>query len=127
MNLRLPRAHTRPPSASTANEDGAAVDAAIARVLAAEASARDECEQAEREAEALLHEARRDARLIAERAERRVRFARERFEASVQREVARIAAQAAAFDVSSPLGDDERARAGRAAVDVAAELTGSLP
>ena len=54
------------------------VDAAIGRVLAAEAAARAAVEAASREAATEVDAARRDARVILERTERRVRVARER-------------------------------------------------
>jgi hypothetical protein len=127
MILRLLGVRARAASTSTDDHDVAVADAAIARVLAAEAAAQDDGVRAEREAEALVDDARRRAREIADRAERRVRAARERFEATVAQEVARIAAEAAACDAPQPLGADERSAAVRAAVAVARELTGPAP
>ena len=112
-------------AAASQRDDTAVADAAIARVLAAEAAARDDVATAEREAEALRDDARRRARRIAERGERRTRDARRRHEAAVAREVARLEAESDAQGHAQPLTDADRARIERAVAAVAAMLTGS--
>jgi hypothetical protein len=100
------------------------VDAAIGRVLAAEAAARATVEAASREAAAEVDAARRDARVILERTERRVRVARERHEAAVAERVAALEALAEAQSVRHVVTDAEAALAARAAAAIAAELAG---
>lgn len=102
----------------------AAVDQAIGRVLAAEAAARASVEAAAREAAAEVEAARRDARTIVERTERRVRLACARHGAAVADRVARIEALAEAQSVRHDVTNGELALAIRAAVEIAAELTG---
>ena len=100
------------------------VDAAIARVLAAEASAREDVEAAGREAEGLLDNARARAREIGDRAERRARTARSRYEAAVMWQVACIEAEAAELQTEHALTASDRERIARAVAAVAADLTG---
>jgi vacuolar-type H+-ATPase subunit H len=109
---------------SAREDDPAAVDAAIARVLAAEASAREDVEAAAREAEALLEDARGRAREICASAERRVRAARSRYDAAVGSEVGRIEAEAAAQETGHALNAEDREHVARAVAAVAADLTG---
>ena len=100
------------------------IDAAIARVLAAEASAREDVAAAAREAEDLLENARARARGIGVRAERRVRTARSRYDATMMKQVACIEAEAAALQTEHALTASDRERIARAVAAVAADLTG---
>jgi vacuolar-type H+-ATPase subunit H len=109
---------------SAQEDDPSVVDAAIARVLAAEASAREDVAAAAREADALLDDARGRAREIGDRAERRVRTARSRHDAAVTNEVARIEAEAAAQETGHALTGEDREHVARAVAAVAADLTG---
>jgi vacuolar-type H+-ATPase subunit H len=109
---------------SAREDDPSVVDAAIARVLAAEASARKDVEAAALEADALLDDARRRAREIGDRAERRVRTARSRYDAAVRSEVARIEAEAAAQETEHALTAEDREHVARAVATVAGDLTG---
>ena len=102
----------------------AAVEGAIARVLAAERDAHDAVAQATREADALNEKARADARALAERTERRIQAARGAYERRVSAEVAAIDAQAASQDVQQPLTADDWRRLERALEILAAEMTG---
>ena len=101
-----------------------AVEAAIARVLAAERDAHEAVEHATREAEAMNEKARADARALAERTERRIQRARAAYERMVSTEVAAIDAQAASQDEQQTLSADDWHRLERALETLAAELTG---
>jgi hypothetical protein len=109
--------------ASAREDDPSMIDAAIARVLAAEASAREEVEAAAREAEDLLDNARAGAREIGDRGERRVRSARSRYDAAVMKEVACVEAETAALQTEHALTASDRERIARAVAAVAADLT----
>lgn len=110
----------------TRDDDPAAVDAAIARVLDAEARAHAEVERAAREADSLVDDARARARAIGERAEARVRRARHAYETAIATEVARIEVEAAAQEREHPLDQSDRDRVARAVARVAADLTGAF-
>jgi hypothetical protein len=103
----------------------AAIEAAIARVLAAERDAREAVERATRNADALNEKARADARALADRTERRIRSVRAAYERKVTEEIAAIDAQAASQDVLQALSPDDGRRLERALQALAAELTGS--
>jgi hypothetical protein len=105
-------------------EADSGVDAAIARVLAAESAARASIADVERDCAMRIERARAAARAIDERAEGRIRVARERFEANVAREVDALRLQADSLGGAHAL-DEADARAIDAAVaKLAAILTG---
>lgn len=102
-----------------------AVEAAIGRVLTAEASARDAIAQAERDALATLEAARAQAQDIASRAETRIREAGDAYERETARRLAEIADGArAAHDPQASAFDSEHL--GSAVAALAASLTGGL-
>jgi len=101
-----------------------AVEAAIARVLAAEREAHEAVAQATRDADALNERARAEARALAERTERRIQAARAAYERRVIAEIAAIDALAASQDVQQPLSREDRQRLERALEMLARELTG---
>jgi vacuolar-type H+-ATPase subunit H len=100
-----------------------AVEAAIGRVLAAEASARDAIAQAERDASATLEAARAKAQDIAARAETRLREAGDAYERETARRLAGIADGARAADDSQASAFDSE-HLGNAVAALAASLTG---
>lgn len=100
-----------------------AVEAAIGRVLAAEASARDAIAKAERDASAALEAARAHAQDIASRAETRIREAGDAYERETARRLAEIAdGTGAAVDTRAGAFDSEHL--GSAVAALAASLTG---
>lgn len=103
------------------------VESAIARVLAAEAAAREAIGSAMREADAALEAARSRARAIAERADRRISGVREGVERRIaaRREAVREAAARLAHE-SGPT-PEEIGRLEAAVRALAAELTSPGP
>ena len=106
------------PSAATVAE------ASIARVLAAERSARDAVAQANQDAKTLEERARAEARSLAERTERRINAIRLAFDARARAEVAAIEAQASTGDANGSLSQEDMLRLDRAMAAMAAELSG---
>ena len=102
----------------------ATIEAAIARVLAAERDAREAVARATRDADALNEKARADARALADRTERRIRSVRAAYERKVAAEIAAIDAQAASQDERQALSAEDLQRLERALGALAAELTG---
>lgn len=100
------------------------VDAAIARVLAAEAAANAAVDVARAQAQASFEQARADARRIAERAGARLQKLTERIARGAAQEVARLQA-VPSMPAGSAMIDPERVQ--RAAMAVAAELSGGSP
>ena len=100
------------------------VEAAIARVLAAERDGRDAADQARRDADALEERARAAARALADRTARRIARIRSAYEARVAAEVAAIDAQAAAHDAVEALSAEDTERLDAALSRLAAELAG---
>ena len=101
-----------------------AVEAAIARVLAAESGAKNAVAQAAHDADELDERSRAQARALADRTERRIRAVRRAFEAHVGAEIAAIDAQANTNDASEPLSPEDFPRLEHALASLAAELTG---
>jgi len=100
------------------------VEAAIARVLAAERDGREAVDLARRDADALEERARASARALADRTARRIRRIRSAYEARVAAEVAAIDAQAAAHDATEGLSAEDTGRLEAVLARLAAELTG---
>ena len=110
---------------ATPSPTGAAVEAAISRVLDAERSAREDVDRAAQEAAAIVDEATATARAVADRAARRIRGLRAAFETRGAREVAAIDAQARAQDAMGELTPEDLARLSRAVAALCAALTGN--
>ena len=104
-----------------------AVEAAIARVLVAEHTARDAVRDAEEEAAAMTEATRATARAVALRPERRIRAVRAAFEARAAAEVAALRTAAEAADAAHELTPAELARLDVAVTSLAALLTGTGP
>jgi len=104
-----------------------AVEAAIARVLDAEHTARDAVRDAEEEAAAMTEATRATARAVALSTERRIRAVRAAFEARAAAEVAALRTAAEAADAAHELTPAELARLDVAVTSLAALLTGAGP
>lgn len=100
-----------------------AVEAAIARVLAAERSARDAVALSREAAEAMTEATRAAARALHERTERRIRALHAAFEHRASTELAALEAEAAGLVKHDELSTDEQARVERSVAALAAELT----
>lgn len=100
------------------------VDAAIARVLAAEAAANAAVDQARAQAQVQLEQARADARKIGERGNWRLQQLSRRIASRADQEVLRLQALPT-IQASVCTIDPERLQ--RAAMAVAAELSGGSP
>ena len=101
-----------------------AVEAAITRVLDAEAAARDAIVHARNEALEIAEQARARARRLALHRDERIRSVRAAFERKVAADVAALEAEAAALDARHDLAPAEIARLERAVAALAARLTG---
>ena len=101
-----------------------AVEEAMARVLAAEAAAREQIAQARIEAQHIAERARSDVRALSERTQRRIRRVREAFARGTDAEVAALRAQAAGLAQAPAPVPDEARRIEQAVARVAAGLTG---
>ena len=110
-----------PPSAD------AAVESAMAQVLAAEAAAREAVAAAVVEAQHVAERARAAARAVAERTQRRLHRVRAAFERAADAEVAALHAQAEALRTPRETGPDDLARIDRAVTRLAAQLTAAPP
>ena len=110
--------------AALPDDDPAAIDAAIARVLDAESRARDRLAADMRACEAIVDDARQRARAIGERAEARSRKARAAFEAAIARDIARIDAEVATHGSAYSLDAADRAHVARAVARLADDLAG---
>ena len=104
-----------------------AVEAAITRVLAAEASARDAVARARGEAMEIAERARERARRLGLSTDRRIRVVHAALDAKVMAKVAALDAQAAALGAAHDLTPAEVASVGRAVADLAGALTGGPP
>jgi hypothetical protein len=111
------RTHAPPPSQ-------VAVEAAIARVLAAEADARIAVQDARAAAEARAEAARAATRAIAQRTLSRIATVRMEFERRIAEDVAALNAEAEALAGAPTLSPAELAALERALAALAAELTG---
>jgi len=100
------------------------VDAAIARVLAAESAASAAVEAARVQAQAQLERARADVRRIAERTGARLQRLTRRIAAQAEAEVARLQWVPSITDSAASI-DPQRVQ--RAAMAVATELSGGSP
>jgi hypothetical protein len=100
-----------------------AVEAGIARVLAAERSARDAVALAREEAGAMTEAARAATRALHERTERRIRALHTAFEHRVDTELAALEAEAAGLVKHEKLSTDEQVRVEQSVAALAAELT----
>jgi len=104
-----------------------AVEAAMARVLAAEAAARDSVALAQADAGHTGERSRAAVRAWAERTELRVRHLRAAFERAGDTEVAALQVQAENLSLPAEPGADEAARIDQAVARLAARLTGGSP
>jgi vacuolar-type H+-ATPase subunit H len=104
-----------------------AVEAAITRVLAAEASARDAVARARGEAMEIAERAREKARRLGLSTDRRIRVLHAAFDAKVTAKVAALDAQAAALGTAHDLTPAEAASVERAVAELAGALTGGPP
>lgn len=102
----------------------AAVEAAIARVLAAEAQARIAVQDAREAAEARAEAARAATRSIAQRTLARIASVRTEFDRRIAAQVAELNAEAAALAGAPTLSPAELAALERALAALATELTG---
>jgi hypothetical protein len=103
------------------------VEAAFAHVLQAEQAAQAAIAAARGESLRSAEAARAETRLRAERTRRHVAAVRAAFERRLQSELARLAGEAEALQVDSPLRDADRARVEQAVAALAAELTAGEP
>ena len=101
-----------------------AIEAAITRVLEAEAAARADIELARRDASEIAEQARQWARGLAIHTERRIRRVRAAFAARVTAEVAALEAEANALSVAHDLTAMEVLRVETAVATLARGLTG---
>jgi hypothetical protein len=104
-----------------------AVEAAIARVLDAEAAARDAVAGARREAAEIAEQAREQARRLGLHTDLRIRAVRAAFSAKTTAEVAALEAHAAALGAAPELTPAEVVRVARAVAALGGELTGERP
>jgi len=104
-----------------------AVEAAIMRVLQAEASARDAIAQARIEAAAIAERAREEARVLRLVTDRRIAKVRAAFDTGCTNEVAALEAEEAALAVAHDLTPAEVSRIERAVASLARALTGGVP
>lgn len=105
-------------------DGGVRADAAIARVLAAERSAREAIGAAQHRVVAIAEAARRDAAARAARSEARVGRIVAAFERRTADELAAIDAEIAALAQPAPLDDADRSRVRDAVRALARELVG---
>lgn len=103
----------------------AAVEAAIASVLASERDARDAIARAREQAADVAEDARAAARMLGERTDARILAVRAAFGRRLSQRVDRIRSEAAALDMPRDLSDDDLARLEWAVAQLAAELTGA--
>ncbi len=90
--------------------DGNSADAAIDRVLKAEATARDEINSCRRQALAILREARSRARTISQRADRRIGHVRRLSDAALKTRLDAIAKQSRALSDPPRLTPERESR-----------------
>jgi hypothetical protein len=111
-------------NASSTRLADVSVESALARVLEAEALARDAVAAAQAEAARIAEQSRADARALAERSRLRIERGRGRIARQVQRTLAETRAQSR--DLAGPAQPDATAqqRLQRAVTALAAELTG---
>jgi hypothetical protein len=100
-----------------------AVEAAIMRVLEAEASAQDAVARARLEATHIAERSREEARGLRLVTDRRLRVVRTAFETQCATEVAALGAEAAALDVAHDLTPTEVSSIERAVASLAHTLT----
>ena len=104
-----------------------AAEAAIARVLLVERSARDAVAQARLEVDRIVERGRLDARSLDARTERRVRAVIGAFERDLAERLATIEAVAEQVSHAQPFSSDEQAALRRAVRAVAEELIAAPP
>ena len=127
LQCRLPvNRQPRIVSARQNAHSDAAVEAAIARVLAAERAARDALAQARVDAAAITDAARERARAFGERTERRMQRVRNAYDAATEAGLADIAADAARIEESERQTSADRMKLVAAVGALAALLTGEL-
>lgn len=105
---------------------GQAVEAAIAKVLAAERDARESVVACRRQAEECLEIARRDARLISERCERRMQAMRQRYAQALAQRLAAFQDESNQFKQAYVPTAEELARLRQAVATLAGECTGEI-
>lgn len=102
-------------------------DAAIARVLRAEADARAAVAAAQAQVGAMAEAARADARARSERTERRIRAVAAAFEVRTARELAAIEAEAAGLRQPEPPDEAARSAVAKAVARLAREMIQGPP
>lgn len=102
-------------------------EAAFARVLGAERSARASIAQARADVHRIGENARTDVRSLGERTERRVRRVVDAFERELAARLARIEAETAKLEDAAPIGADERGRLQHAVAMLAQQIIGARP
>lgn len=107
--------------------DADAVEAAIARVLAAETAAREAVANAQQAAAAQAEATRAAIRALTQRTQSRIAAVRARFARETGAQVSALAAEAERVAHASPLAEDELAALDAALAVLAAELTGDSP
>lgn len=103
------------------------VEAAIARVLAAERESQEAIAAAHAEAAAIAERSRAGVRALAEHTQRRMRRLRAAFERRTGAELASLQMQAEALAAPQPPAADDDARVAGAVARLVAELTGGRP
>ena len=103
---------------------GQAVEAAIAKVLAAERDARESIVACRRQAEECLDIARRDARLIGERCERRMQAVRQGYAQALAQRLAAFQDESNQFKQAYVPSAEELSRLRNAVAMLAGECTG---
>ena len=103
------------------------VEAAIARVLAAERGAQQAIAAARAEAAAIAERSRAEARSVAEQTQRRMRRLRAAFERRTEAELAALQLQAEALAAPQPPDADDGVRVDGAVARLVAELTEARP
>ncbi len=105
----------------------AVVEAAITRVLEAEASAHADVDAARNEAQLIAERAREQARRLVANSDRRIRRIRAAFAAKVESEVAALDAEAEALGAVHELSPAEVAQVDAAVAALAVAMTGGAP
>lgn len=103
---------------------GQAVEAAIAKVLAAERDARESVVACRRHAEELIETARQEAHLISERCERRMQAVRQCHAQALAQKLAAFQHESSQFRQAYVPGAEELARLRKAVATLAGECTG---
>jgi hypothetical protein len=109
---------------SAPRADRFVTEAAFAQVLGAEQAARASIAAAAQRSTEVAEQARAEARSRDERARRHVAAVLAAFERALQADLARMAAEAAALAVDTPLDARDRVRVEQAVQHLAAHITG---